>query len=112
MQHGHLESKGFLGALFDFGFTSFVTLRFLKVIYALMACLIVLTGLCFFLVLVFRGGALILLAIVGVPLVTLLYLVLARVTMEIVALFFRIGENTSVIASAVPVGADASSPPA
>lgn len=99
MQHG-LETKGFFGALFDFGFTSFITLRFLKVIYALLVGLILLTGFVFFAGLLLRGGVGVLLAIVGVPLVTLLYLVLARVYMEIIALFFRIGENTSVMAAA------------
>ena len=102
MQLGQLETKGFLGALFDFGFTSFITLRFLKVIYAILVGLILLTGLLFFVSLLLQGEAvLMLLAIVGVPLVTLLYLVIARVYMEIIALFFRIGENTSVMAASL-----------
>ncbi len=98
MADGQLESKGFFGALFDFSFTSFITLRFLKVIYAVLVGLILLSGVVFFVALLSRGGLTTLVAIIGVPIVTLLYLVIARVYMEIIALFFRIGENTSIIA--------------
>jgi uncharacterized protein DUF4282 len=98
MSQGQLEGKGFFAALFDFGFTSFITLKFLKVIYAILVTLILLTGLVFFVAALARGGATAVLAIIGVPLVTLLYLIIARVYMEIIALFFRIGENTSIIA--------------
>jgi len=105
MQLGQLETKGFLGALFDFGFTSFITLRFLKVIYAILVGLILLTGVVFFFAMATRGAAGVLVAIILVPLATLLYLVIARVYMEVIALFFRIGENTSVMAAALTGGA-------
>lgn len=74
-------------------------------IYAILVGLILLTGLIFFFGLLLQGeAASILLAIIGVPLVTLLYLVIARVYMEIIALFFRIGENTSVMAASLGGG--------
>ena len=41
-ENGEIEAKGFLASLFDFGFTSFVTLKFLKVIYMLVVGLMVL----------------------------------------------------------------------
>jgi hypothetical protein len=107
MATSQLEAKGFFGALFDFGFTSFITLRFLKVIYAVLVGLILLAGVLFFIVAASRGGAGALLGVVLVPVVTLLYLVIARVYMEIIALFFRIGENTSVMAAAMTGGAPA-----
>lgn len=109
MSRGNLESKNFFAALFDFGFTSFVTLRFLKLIYAILVGLILLTGFIFFVALIFRGGVSVILALVGVPIVTLFYLVLARVYTEMIALFFRIGENTSLIARGV--GGPPSTPP-
>jgi hypothetical protein len=109
MSGGNLEGKNFFAALFDFGFTSFVTLRFLKLIYGILVGLILLTGLVFFLALIFRGGASVILALVGVPIVTLFYLVIARVYTEMIALFFRIGENTSLIARSV--GNPPSTPP-
>ncbi|MGN6637138.1 MAG: DUF4282 domain-containing protein [Oryzihumus sp.] len=96
------DAKGFFGALFDLSFTTFVTLRFLKVIYAVMVGLILLTGLIFFVASLMRGGAAVLVGLVVVPIVTLLYLVLARVSLEAVALFFRIGENTTIMAGRNP----------
>ncbi len=92
------EAKGFFAALFDFGFTSFITLKFLKVIYAVLVGLILLGGLISFFALLSRGGFFVVLALVVAPVVTLVYLVLARVSLEAVALFFRIGENTSIMA--------------
>ena len=104
MSSSQLESKGFFSGLFDFGFTSFITLRFLKVIYTVLVVLILLTGVVFFIAAISRGGAGIAVAIIVVPLATLLYLVIARVYMELVALFFRIGENTSIMARALSNG--------
>lgn len=91
--------KGFFAALFDFSFTSFITLKFLKVIYALLVAMIVLTGLVSLLVSVSQGGAFIFVGLILVPLMTLVYLIFARVALESVAMFFRIGENTSVMAA-------------
>jgi hypothetical protein len=109
MSSSQLESKGFFSGLFDFGFTSFITLRFLKVIYIILVVLILLAALVSFIAFISQGGVGVLLAIVVVPIVTLLYLVLARVYMEVIALFFRIGENTSIMARALNAG---SVPPA
>ena len=44
-----LEAKSFFGGLFDVSFTTFVTLKFIQVIYGLLVALILLTGLIFFL---------------------------------------------------------------
>jgi len=104
MSGSQLESKGFFSGLFDFGFTSFITLRFLKVIYTILVVLILLAGLVTFVVFISQGGVGVVFAIVVVPIVTLLYLVLARVYMEVIALFFRIGENTSIMARALNAG--------
>ena len=45
MTTSNSQQKNFIASLFDFGFTSFVTLRFLKVIYAIFVVLILLVGL-------------------------------------------------------------------
>ena len=108
MSSSQLETKGFFSGLFDFGFTSFITLRFLKVIYTILVGLILLTGVVFFIAAISQGGVGVVVAIVLVPIATLLYLVIARVYMELVALFFRIGENTSIMARALSNG---STPP-
>ena len=109
MSTPQLESKNFFAGLFDFSFTTFITLKFIKVIYGLLVALILLGGLLFFVASIARGGASILVALVLVPLVTLLYLVFARIYMELIALFFRIGENTSLIAARLGAGPGAPS---
>lgn len=106
-----LEAKGFFPSLFDFGFTSFVTLRFLKLIYTVLVALILLAGLIFLIAGLSRGGGAAVVSIVLVPLVTLLYLIFARIYVELIALFFRIGENTAVMAAAL-AGGSGGAPPA
>jgi hypothetical protein len=95
-------SKGFFQTLFDFNFTSFLTLKFLKIIYAVFTILLLVGGLIWFVALASasRGGAGILIPLIMVPVLTLVYLVLVRMSFELIALMFRIGENTSVMAAA------------
>ena len=103
------QSTGLLTGLFDFSFTTFVTLKYLKIIYALLLAAILLGGIVTFFGLASQGGSSILVALVVVPLGTLLYLVLARMYMETLTLFFRIGENTSAIAATLAAGAPGAS---
>ena len=103
MPNTPIETKGFFASLFDFGFTSFITLKFLRLIYAVLVVLILLTGVVFFVASIAQGGLYILFAIVIVPILTLIYLVLTRVSMEMVAIFFRIGENTNLMAASAGV---------
>ena len=97
-------AKGFFGALFDFGFTSFITLRFLSFIYGALVVVILLGGGVLFVVSIARGGTYGLVAMFIVPLVTLFALVLVRISLESVALFLRIGENAAVMAAAAGAG--------
>ncbi len=95
MTTSNSQQKNFIASLFDFGFTSFVTLRFLKVIYAIFVVLILLAGLFFLIGGLSTGNSLTIIgAIIFAPLVTLVYLVLARIAFEVIAMFFRIGDNT------------------
>jgi hypothetical protein len=98
MTNGSTDTMGFFSSLVDFQLKSFVTLKFIKVLYALAFGLIVLVGLFFFIYYLSKGGGYVAVAVIGVPLVTLLYLLWARISLELVALFFRIGENTSLLA--------------
>src|SRR6185436_15416228 len=93
------QAKGFFGSLFDFGFTSFITLRFLRVIYAALVVLILLGGAGLFIVTITRGGVYGVVAMLIVPLVTLFQLVLVRICLESVVLLFRISENTAPLAA-------------
>jgi Domain of unknown function (DUF4282) len=95
-QHGE---KGFLGSLFDFSFSSFVTPKIIKVLYvlltlwtALIAIIILIVG--------FRtggiGGGLVTLIIVD-PIIVLLSLGLYRVVLEAFMVVFRLYEETKKI---------------
>lgn len=111
--YGATTDKGFFGSLFDYSFTSFITLRFLKVIYAILVFVILLGGLIGFASGLAQGRAFgMLIAFVGAPLLTLFWLVLVRVSLESVAMFFRIGQNTSVLAGAAAVSGGAPDGPA
>lgn len=90
-------SGGIFAGLLDFGFTTFITLKILRVIYVVAVVAVVLAAVIAFVMVFSRGGWYIPLAFVGVPLAALIYLVLVRVSMEMTALFFRIGENTSLM---------------
>jgi cellulose synthase/poly-beta-1,6-N-acetylglucosamine synthase-like glycosyltransferase len=94
------DQKGFFATLFDFSFTSFLTIKFLKVIYGLLMGLIALGALVFLIAGLSQGGSAALVTFIVVPAVALVYLVIVRISMEAVALFFRIGENTSALVTA------------
>lgn len=105
MSISQTNQKGLFAGLLDINFTTFVTLKFLKVIYVILLVLIALGTISFFFTSLLRGGAGgIFVAFIVVPLVAFLYVVLARIYLEILALFFRIGENTSAIAAALTSG--------
>jgi len=84
-----LNASSFFGGLFDFGFTRFITLSFLKFIYVLV---VVVMGLALLVVIVagFASGPLpgVLALILG-PVVALLYLIWIRMGMEFLAVVFR-----------------------
>lgn len=105
MAGSQLEAKGLFQGLFDFSFTTFITLKFLRVIYIILMVLILLGGLGFLAGGLSEGGGTAVAAIIFVPLGMLLYLVFTRIYMELIALFFRIGENTSIMAAQMSGGA-------
>ena len=111
MAPSQLEAKGLFAGLFDVSFTTFITLKFLRVIYIVLMVLILLAGLTFLLRGLTQGGGTAVAAIVLVPVFMLLYLVFARISMELIALFFRIGENTSIIAVHLAGGGTAGGTP-
>ena len=90
-----MEQKGFFGSLFDVSFTSFVTIRIIKVIYIITLVLIGVAALVF-IVASFADsvGAGLFVLVIAAPLVSLLYVIYVRVLLEIVMAIFRIAENT------------------
>jgi uncharacterized membrane protein len=107
-----VETKGFFEALFDVSFTSFVTTRIIKVIYIVTLVLIALGALVFVIAAFAQSiaGGLFVLIIVA-PLAGLLYVIYARVLLEIVIAIFRIMENTAEGASLLRAQASGASVP-
>ena|ERR1700733_7710349 len=92
---GSPAGRGFLRSLFDLSFTSLITVKLVKVIYVLWMIVIGLGALGSIAV-AFRAshtlGFLVLFIIA--PIISLFYLVMARVFLEIFVVLFRIQENT------------------
>lgn len=88
----------FLAALFDFSFSEFVTTKIIKILYGI---LIVLAGIAA-LVAIIAGfidsaGRGVLMLVLS-PLIFLLYVIMARVWLELVIVIFRIAEHVGEIA--------------
>jgi Domain of unknown function (DUF4282) len=88
------ESKGFFGALFDFSFTSLVTTKIIKVLYALILVLAVLTALVYT-VIAFKvsAGFGILTLVIGDPLFIIIVMAFWRLVLEAFIVVFRISED-------------------
>jgi hypothetical protein len=88
------DSKGFLGALFDFGFTSFVTPKVIKVLYMLIVIGTVVSALVFTIV-VFKASVMFgfLMLVFGDPLFILIALAIYRVILEFFVVTFRAAED-------------------
>ena len=95
-----MEDKGFVGALFDLSFSEFVTTKLIKILYILLL-IIILIGLVVGLVTSFvslfsRGGFLSgLMGLIFTPIGALIWVIMARVWMELIIVVFRIAENTT-----------------
>jgi len=91
-----MQDKSFLNSLLDLSFSEFVTTRVIKILYVLLlvasalgALLILLTGLASKTLLGALGG------IVGGAIAFAVYVILARIWMELLIVIFRIAENTT-----------------
>ena len=104
-----MAEKGFLGSLFDLSFTEFITTRVIKVLFIL-AIIFWAFATLGFIVAAFTSGALkgIVFLIIS-PIVFLVYVILARVWLELIIVIFRIAENTGRMAGQSP---GAAAPPA
>lgn len=92
------EAKGLLRSLFDFGFTSLITTKIIRVVYALLVVLYSLFALgLFFTGLASGSAAGVLFALFVVPLGYLVYLILIRIWMEFLVVVFRMGDDIHAI---------------
>jgi len=98
------EGRGFFSSLFDLSFTSFITTRLIKLLYAMLIVLAAVTALALgsglsIAATAIGGRFLGLLAFVIVgPVVFLVNVILARVMLEGAIVFFRMAEHTAQIA--------------
>lgn len=90
--------KGFLGSLFDYSFSSFITTRIIKILYVLITIVYSLTALAFLVLGITQGPGPAVAAIIFVPIAWLLYMIFARVALEVLIVVFRIGEDIHLVA--------------
>jgi Domain of unknown function (DUF4282) len=88
------DARGFLSALFDFSFTSFVTTKIIKVLYALIMVLVSLSALVFT-ISAFRSNAVfgLLVLVIGDPLFIIIVMAFWRLVLESFVVVFRIAED-------------------
>ena len=92
------DPRGFLSALFDFGFASFVTPKVIKMLYMLIVIGTVVSALVFTII-VFRASVTfgILTLFFGDPLFILITLAIYRIILEFFAVTFRVAEDVRVM---------------
>jgi hypothetical protein len=90
---------GFFSSLFDLNFSRVVTTRVVKWLYLIVIVLVVIGLIGYIATAIISGSvvAIIIAVIVG-PLVALLYIILARITFEVLVAIFRILETNREIA--------------
>ena len=92
------DGRGFLSALFDFSFTSFVTTKIIKVVYVLITILVCLTALIYTIV-AFRVSPLfgLLTLVIGDPRFIIIVMALWRMILESFVVRFRIAEDVRAL---------------
>ena len=100
--HDHATSaESFFSVLFDWDFNTFITKRAIKIVYILFVVFIGLGALAFFIAALSRGGGQAIAALIFVPLGALLYIIMIRISLEIIAIIFKIGDDTGHIRTAL-----------
>jgi len=92
------DARGFLSALFDFSFTSFVTTRIIKVLYVLIMILTMLGALIYTFI-AFKASPLFgfLTLIIGDPLFIIIVMAFWRLVLESFVVRFRIAEDVRAL---------------
>lgn len=96
-QHGHSQGRSFWSRFFDLSFQEFITPSLVKVLF-IIAMVVIGLGVLGTIILGFvRAGALGILVLIGALIAGFIYLLLARVFLEMIVIFFRIRDNTEEI---------------
>jgi hypothetical protein len=100
------EAKSFLRSLYDFSFSSLITLRVIRALYVLITILYTLGAIITFVSLIVEHTVItIIIAIVGVPIGYFIYLTIARIALEVLMVVFNIGKDVRAIRERGEAGA-------
>lgn len=96
--------KGFFKSLYDFGFTSFVATRILKILYVILVVLVSIAAFIYGIAMVVASiangkPALAILSIILVPVFYIIYLAFLRISFEIIMVVFRMAADLRSIAT-------------
>ena len=89
-----MDTQGFLGSIFDFSFTEFITIRIIKFLFILGIIFAAIGTLLLIITSFSKGIGAGILALVLSPLIFLIYVLFARIWCEMVIVVFRIAEHT------------------
>jgi len=92
------EKKGFLGALFDFSFSEFITIKLIKILYILGIIFSTIVAIVFIVSGFNISTGVGIIFLILSPLIFLLYVILIRIWLEIIIVIFKIAENTKQLA--------------
>lgn len=84
--------------MFDFSFDEFISISLIKVLYVLFMIVAGLAALMVLIAFASQGGGALVVGLIAAPVIFLLYVILARVWLEVLIVVFRIAENTKEIA--------------
>lgn len=102
--------QSFFSQLFDLSFDEFITMKIIRIVYILSIIAAGVGALVFLFGTAAAGGAGgFILGLIVAAILFLIYVILARIWLEIVMVLFKIAENTSVIARNSHVPASGSS---
>lgn len=106
------SAMGFFRSLFDFSFSSLITTKIIKAVYVLVTVFVSLFAIIFLIAGLTRGGATAIAAIIIAPIGWLLYMVAARMSLELIIIIFRIGEDVRRFVGGPGTATGFSAPPA
>jgi hypothetical protein len=92
-------AESFVNGLADVGFTRFVSLRIMKMVYVLTLVVTTLAALGLFVVLARMGWPGLLFGLVAVPMLWMFLTAMVRLTLEAFAMLFRINDNLVLLAA-------------
>ena len=93
-----MAEKGFFGTLFDLSFSQFITVRIIKVLFVIAIIGSGIGALALLISGIASGGGGAFLSIILAPIVFFLYVLMARVWLELILVLFKIADNTGKMA--------------